>query len=411
MKLTKASLITLALLLACSRAAAGTLNLCNDGAVRVSVASAIENSFWFEPGHTWKVSGWMQIRPRDCAAIDTDSGHPIYLAFTFTDIVQRWGTADFDPNPGDDVFQRANTNLCVDRAQFSYTRGGSDPGGPCKEGYFPIRASTYFDPDEGGPYTLHFALNPQDLATPIIAPANASATSDSHMGARIAGAAVGLGVLIAGKILLDHIASDSAASGAPTDAPKPFAPGTLNATLFARRVVRRASGDGRWFFENGTPVNPIYGLDGQTMSDLLDPPQQRVATDPAVTSLAQALTRAFGTTPWRQRSQITDVGRFYYAFEDEKGLLHEAWVNLSTLDFARVQHLTGQGYTGLEIPCTGDRGCMVGDDRDSAGHPSNTHVYASINLYFGDDNNGRQAWSALQKLRNLYPGLPAVTAR
>jgi hypothetical protein len=414
----RTSLLIGLLLLASLRATAGTLYVCNEGSVTAQVATATENSFWFEAGHTWNVAGWMVAEPHKCVNQDTDPAHPIYIAVAFTDILGRWGAAQFDASDEDSAFADAHIHLCVDRDRFSYTRSGSDPGGPCKTGYFPIPADTYLDPSGDGTYTLHFTLKPGDLATPVqdgslAKDSGSSDAGESHTGAEVAGAVLGIAaVLIAGKVISDHEKSSSAdtSSGTPM-APKPFAPGTLNATLFDKRVVRVASSGGPWFYEDGSRVNAAFGLEGQTQSDLFDPPRQRASSDLEVTAAQAAFAGALSQAPWVQRGNVSDIGRLYYAFEDNTKVWHEAWVNLATLDFARARHFTGDGHAGLEIPCREDRACMIGENKDSAGATSNQHIYASIDLYFKDDERGREVWSSLQKLRKLYPAAPAVVAR
>jgi len=406
------------LLLASLRATAGTLYVCNEGSVTAQVATATENSFWFEAGHTWRVEGWWEAKPHKCVNQETDPAHPIYIAVAFTDILGRWGAAQFDASEEDSAFADAHIHMCVDRARFSYTRGGSDPGGPCKTGYFPIPADTYLDPSGDGTYTLHFTLKPEDLATPVQDGSlsknpDSSDAEESHVGAEVAGAVLGIAAaFIVGKAISDHEKASTADTSSDTaGVPKPFAPGTLNANLFDKRVVRVSSGDGPWFYEDGRRVNAGFGLDGQMQSYLFDPPKQRASSDSEVSAAQAALAGALSQAPWAQRGNVSDVGRLYYAFEDHTNVWHEAWVNLATLDFARARHFTATGYAGLEIPCREDRACMVGENRDRAGTISNQQIYGSIDIYFKDDARGREVWSSLQKLRKLYPAAPAVVAR
>jgi hypothetical protein len=416
-KYKQASLIAAFFLLVSLHANAGDLYVCNEGSVTAGVATATENSFWFEPGHTWKVRGWMVAEPHKCVFQSADVGHPVYIAITFTDVLGRWGAAQFDSDSADTAFEDAHINLCVDRDAFSYTRGGSDPGGPCKDGYFPIPADTYLDPEDGGTYTLHFTLKPTDLATPVgdgsISNSARGSEEDSHLGAKVMGTVVGVATaLVIGKMIADSAKSNAAGSGSGTaGAPRPFASGTLNATLFDKPIVRFAAGDGSWFYEDGSHVNAMFGLDGQTQSDLVDPPKQHASGDAEVSAAQSALAGALSEAPWAQQASVSDVGRLYYGFQDGSNVWHEAWVNLATLDFARARHLTGDGYAGLELPCAEDRACMIGQEKDAAATASNQHLYVSLDIYFKDDERGRQAWSALQRLRKLYPSAPAVVAR
>jgi hypothetical protein len=406
-------------LLASLRATAGTLYVCNDGSITAQVATATENSFWFEAGHTWRVEGWMTAEPRKCVRQSTDPSHPVYIAVAFTDFLGRWGAAEFEPGKDDSAFVDAHIHLCVDHARFSYTRSGSHPGGPCKTGYFPIPASSYLDPSGDGTFTLHFNLTPDSLATPVddgslSKDAGGSDSGESHAVAEAAGAVLGIAAaFIIGKAVSDSGKSGSASSteSGTASAPDPFAPGTLNAILFDKRVVRLASGSGPWFYENGSRVSANLGLEGQTQSDLFDPPKQRASSDSEVSAAQSMLAGALSQTPWAQRSNVSDVGRLYYAFQDRANVWHQAWVNVATLDFARARHFAGDGYAGIEIPCRSDRACMLGEDQNAAGATSNQRIYSSIDIYFKDDERGRAAWSSLQKLRKLYPATPAVIAR
>ena len=109
---------------------------------------------------------------------------------------------------------------------------------------------------------------------------------------------------------------------------------------------------------------------------------------------------------------MLNTGRPFYSFEDANGVLHQSLTNLAALDLARASHLPDYGgVTGYAIPCRNDGACNIGLDKDPDGKLSNNHIYKSINLYFVSEDDGAAVWSALGKLRDLYPALPAVTAR
>jgi len=177
-------------------------------------------------------------------------------------------------------------------------------------------------------------------------------------------------------------------------APSPFDAGTLNARLLGTRIVRRTSGSGTWYNEDGSRVNPVYRLDGETESDLLDAPEQREPGDAEVSAAMGELTRALGSYGQTRRTEVLSTGRLFYSFEDANGVLHQSLTNLATLDLARATHLGDLGgVTGYAIPCRNDGACNIGLDKDPDGRLGNSHIYKSINLYF------------------VSEALPAVTAR
>jgi uncharacterized membrane protein len=383
--------------------------VCNNGARTGWVALAHRNgSGLFTIGHTWKVSGWYKVDPNKCETLVSDSdGEPIYASVSFTDRFGDWGA--FIPeerDKGDAVFHPTRINLCVARGEFNYTRSGSDPGGPCKDGYYPFPAALYVTPTSTrGTNTYTFLIAKDDIASEVDVPEGSGHPSGSSVG-KVAGA-IGAAIII-GAIIADAAESKPDASRAPA----PFGSGTLTAMLLGKRVVRRVGGSGAWYYEDGLRVNPVYQLDGATESDLLDAPEQRDPGDAEVNAAMADLTRALGSYAATRRTEVLDTGRLFYSFEDANGVLHQSLVNLAALDLAGATHLDDLGgVTGYAIPCRNHGACNIGLDKDPNGRLGQNHIYSSINLYFVGEDAGQALWDALRRLRVLYPALPAVTAR
>jgi uncharacterized membrane protein len=383
--------------------------VCNDGAVTGWAALAHRNgSGLFTVGHTWSVTGWFKVDPSKCETLVSDSdGEPIYLAVSFTDRFGRWGA--FRPDGSgkdDDIFHHTRIILCVARDKFDYTRSGADPGVPCKDGYYPFPAALYVTPTSSrGTNTYTFVIAKDDIASSVNVPEGSGGSSGSSVGSTAGKVAV---AIIIGAIIADAVESRADASRAPS----PFDAGTLNAMLLGKRIVRRTSGSGAWYYENGSRVNPVYRLDGAAESDLLDAPEQRDPNDAEVSGAMRALTRALGSYAQTRRTEVLNTGRLFYSFADANGVLHQSLTNLATLDLARATHLDDLGgVTGYAIPCRNDGACNIGLDKDPDGKLGNNHIYKSINLYFVSEDDGQALWNALLKLRELYPAPPTVTVR
>ena len=383
--------------------------VCNDGAVTGWAALAHRNgSGLFTIGHTWQVTGWFEVIPHKCQTLVSDSdGEPIYLAVSFTDRFGRWGA--FRPDATgkeDDIFHHTRVVLCVARGKFDYTRSGSDPGGPCKDGYYPFPAALYVTPTSSrGTNTYTFVIAKDDIASSVNVPENSGGSTGSSAG-KTAGAIVA--AVVIGAIIADAVESKADA----TRAPSPFEAGTLNAMLLGKRIVRRTGGSGAWYNEDGSRVNPVYRLDGETESDLFDPPEQRDPGDQEVAAATGELVRALGSFGQTRRTEVLSTGRFFYSFVDANGVVHQSLTNLATLDLRGATHLDDLGgVTGYAIPCRNNAPCTIGLDKSPDGTLGKNHLYTSINLYFVSEDDGQALWNALRRLRELYPALPAVTAK
>ena len=398
-------------LLPVSSAEATDFTICNKGTVTGYAATATRNgSGLLTVVHTWKVSGWYEIAPNRCETVFRDSdGEPIYVGLAFVDFRGRWGAFSSADEQDDRVFHNTRVRLCVVRGRaFDYTRGGSDPGGPCKDGYYPFPATLYVTPTSSrGENTFSFEINKNNVVVPVDVPAPAEGSSGETAGKSGPTPGGVVAALIIGKLIADALDS----GGDVSSAPSPFAAGTLNAMLLGKRVVRRADGSA-WYYDDGSRVNPVYRLEGQAQSDLLDAPVQREVRDADVAAAQASLVRALGGFSRNRRTEVLNTGRLFYSFEDESGLLHQALTNLAALDFSHARRLAGAGgISGFEIPCREGHACTIGLDKDRAGNLTNNHIYSSVILYFADNEDADGVWSALLRLRELYPAEPAVVAR
>jgi hypothetical protein len=423
--LARWALVSLLALLGSGRVKATFYNLCNKGTVEARYATAVrQGSFLF--GYSWDLDGWYVIPPGECDDAYHHSNNardePIYVAIAFTDSTGVWGAAMFQ---GVDTFAPAgkvavidNTTLCLKNDIFKYHLNGN-LSLPCKTGYFPFPAALYLEPldrgcaDEIGSlcfaetYNFDFELNANSRAIAVnkgsgSAPASSNSASPSSASSGPSmGTALGvLGALVAGAAIV---------ADAP---PKPFEPGTLNASLIWKKIVRRSAGNPKWYYADGSRVNPVYQLDGQTNSYLFDAPEQRPVTEPEVVAAQQALRRALAMWSGSRHTEVFSQGRFIYSYAKNQQEVHKDLTTLGTLDFTKARRYNkGNGLACFEIPCRGGQACVIGLDEDSAGNLSNNHIYSSLYLYFQGDENADSVWNALLRLHELYPAEPTVVAR
>jgi uncharacterized membrane protein len=420
-----ASLCCVLSLLAAYPARAADIVICNTGAVPFSVATATRESE-FLVGHVWRHIGWYRVEPRGCANLADPDDERVYFAFMFTDARDRWGSARFSVGR-DSSWENAGIHLCVANERFEYTRSGSDPGGPCKDGYFPIPASLHLEPDgQTSSYTMDLGLSETSVAG-AVGPLAETTASDGGLGRSGDARSGERGETISDKVadifweaLRDTIKEqlESADSAAPDSIeapgsrpPQPFATGTLTALLFGRPIVRRTSGDGVWFAANGERVYAIYELDGATASDLVDPPEQRRPGDAEVDAAQRTLNEWLAGFAANRSAVATSEGRLYYGYTSAAGVTQHA-VNVVTLDFAKGSQLGDLGgYTGYEIPCRSAWPCVIAWDDDGAGKQSSVSANHSFRIYFANAGDGPGVWNALLELRRLYPAEPAIMAR
>jgi hypothetical protein len=435
-----ATLLTL-LSLAAGRASATEFIVCNKGTVPLYAATAADESE-FLISHAWRVSGWYEIGKGACGRLYDDTD-PFYFAFSFKDSQGDWGAAQFEPERGDSV-RISKENLCVARGKFEYTRGGGDPNGPCKDGYFRFAGTLVFYPDsDTSTFTLNVELSDRSRASPVnLQPLersdpdgsrNARPGSESERTsseeptffdklAEIAAKAAADTLKETLENAIEHAADNPAPpSSAPTapsssaavSTPSPPAERELHAFLFGAEIARQPFAGSPWIeVKSGSYVDVLYEVEGLASSDLFDAPTQRSADDGDVAAALATLNRGLASISGNRPARITSEGRLKYDFETQGGALSRHWVNVEALSFARARSITGRaGYTGFAIPCNGDNRCVISLDQDDAGKQSNHEILNEFDILFATEQDGRDVWAALQQLRNLYPAAPVVTAR
>jgi hypothetical protein len=400
--------------------ASGTVNatvykICNQGKIEVRYATALRQG-GFLSGYSWDVEGWYPIAPGECDDAYHQSnkrtGEPIYVAVAFTDSTGVWGAATFQ---GEDV----DAKLCLKSDVVEYHLNG-DVDQPCKSGFSKFPAALYLEPRERGcvdeigvvclapyPYKFTFALDANSRAIAVNkGSGSAPASSDSATASSgpSMGTALGvLGALVVGAAILADARTP----------PKPFESGTLNAVFLGDKIVRRSTGDGKWYYENGSPIPDLYQLEGHTSSYLMDAPVQRSISDPEVVRAKNAIQQGLGDWSRDGHIELLPVGRLYYSYiKDEQHDLHRQTVTLASLDFTRAsQEHDASGNTVLRIPCKKSEPCNIAKDEDNAGHFSNEKIHSDFVLLFTGSQNGNTIWNGLLRLRDLYPTEPAVVAR
>jgi len=438
MTLCKAWAIGVLLTIIAGPAAATEFIVCNKGTIPVYAAAASHESE-FLVSSVWWVRGWYEIRRGDCSRLyDTDE--PFYFAFSFKDSSGEWGAARFKPER-DSMWQTAADNLCVARGEFDYKRGGGDPVGLCKDGYFRFPGTLVFYPDDDyASLTLDVALDEGDRAFPVdlqpletgdpdgsdsAADEQSAADSEPTFGEQllkviIEAASEGIkeGVADAVEHAITSPAPSPAADPTPTlpaaDASPPAPTGyrILNAKLFGADISRTVFSGSPWLNADGSSVEVFYEVEGQDSSDLFDAPTQRATDDPEVDAALAALNGALASIAGNRPARITSEGRLKYDFQAQGGMLIRHWVNVAALDFARAHTSQGgAGFTGFVVPCNGNRNCVIGVDQDEAGEQSNQQVRNEVEIFFATDQDGQEAWAALQRLRSLYPAAPVVTVQ
>jgi hypothetical protein len=406
--------------------------VCNDGTIEVNVARAFRG-VWSLGDH-WVIEGWYSVDPGKCREIgpkqlyqDSNlfgSSNVTLLTFAFRDSTGVWGATRVRDTT-DGVFKPSNQKLCVQDGAFGFVRDASKGEDPAARecgrgelaGYYQMPVSLVFNGDSYGDrygnelttaHTrdfLHVSLDPNDRAIP----SGTQGSSQTPSNAAPPPAAND------GNSLGTQVLQALAKAAAESKPPESFDPGTLNAQLFGKKIVRRASGNTNWYYEDGSRLDPLYALDGQSQSYLLDAPTQRRKGDPAVDTalraLQQALTQYQGAT-------ISDQGRltYLYALSTVTSGDHEThFVNIAMLDFARANRVGpfDGGRYGFDIPCKEDRACATGARQDAAGSRQVGEAYIAnhLTVYFVGDDNGNAIWSALQKLRDLYPAEPSIVVR
>jgi uncharacterized membrane protein len=395
------------LLLAVARPALADLSLCNNGAFDLYAAHAE----WKGEGllgftRHWNVSGWYELPRNECRVVYTGDLHRFYVAFAFTDARGRWGSAEFEP---EDEWSYAKNELCVRRGEvFEYKLDDEDPPG-CPDGYFTLPGTIVFEPDGDKRFEVTIGLDRDAVAGPTgLAldelrgnPQTQERGGTLERAAGVVGAVIGVAIAIGAASEAERAA-----------APKPFASGTLNTSLFGHALVRRTNGNGLWYTADGDLLQPGYALDGATSSPVLDAPTQRSVDDPAVVAALAQVNRGLASLALNHGAHISSEGRLELDFEWNGGsTLQRWWTNISTLDFSRGRSLAGDGLVAYRIPCRDDRACVVAFEEDAAGKLSTPLLLTEIDIAFASDADGQQVWAGLLELLALYPEEPVVAVR
>lgn len=399
-------LLATLLLLAVARPAVAELEICNNGAFDLYAAQAE----WKGEGllgltRRWNVSGWYDLPRDECRTVYTGDLHRFYIAFAFTDERGRWGSAEFQP---EDEWSYARNELCVRRGEvFEYKLDEEDPPG-CPDGYFTLPGTLVFEPDGDKHFEVTVGLDRDYIAGPT--GLDLDEFRDNRQAQERSG---GLSApVVFGALIGIAIAIGAASDAERAAAPRPFASGTLNASLFGHTLVRRADGNGLWYTADGDLLQPGYALDGATSSPVLDAPTQRSADDPAVAAALAQVNRGLASLALNRGTHISSEGRLEHDFVWNGGsALQRSWVNIATLDFARGRRLTGDGLVVYRIPCRDDRACVVAFEEDAAGKLSTPLLLPEIDIAFASDPDGQQVWAGLLELLALYPENPVVTVR
>ena len=406
-------------LLAAGTANATVYNLCNKGKVEVKFATALRSGSSFF-GYSWHLDGWYAIPPGKCEDAylhksDSDPDEPIYVALAFTDSTGVWGAATFDK-------PKVDTKLCVGMDSFEYPLNGNI-NLPCKSGYFPFPAALYLEPVAWGCsdkypgqpincwgryYKFEFELD-NDSRAIAAGPSNGKRVAPTGSGPG-ASSTSGSSSLTIGEILAGAAIVAGVAALLSTDSPKPFERGTLNASLLGKKIVRYSSSDSDWYYEDGSHVNPAWGLNGKTASWLMDAPDQHPTSDPEVVAAFGSLRQALASSQYNRRTEIEPTGRLSYSYIPYDGPSeYSTTVNLSALDYKNAQPVVtdGRGVTGFMIPCKQLQLCVGVLYEGKVKTKDKFYL-----LYIGEgDAKAETVWSPLMKLVNLYPAEPAIAVR
>jgi hypothetical protein len=426
---------------AATRAAHATdIEICNDGALRFSVATATRRGDGLFTPYSWYFEGWFNVERDQCATFPDHTDQPIYVAVGFTDADDYFGAAyidldddeDEDDDDADSDWKTVDRQLCLAPDTFHYERDGEKVEGPCDDGFGKFPASLYLKPDGyTDSYTMNIALDADSIADEPgeINGTRAAQESEPYSGGRSFGDeltdAFLRGLAKSYQESVERAADQSRGDGgslpagqptavqspAPAELgpPKPFEPGTLNAKLFGTEIVRRAGGDGVWFVADGTSVDDSYQLRGMTKADLLDPPMQQPAEAERAAAM-QALTTTLARYGANRGAEVAHNGRLFYAYASDSGTRHDG-ANLVTLglEYAKVED--HDGYSALLVECRTSDQCVLAWGEDANGKPTMGEAFEAFRVYAANHADAEAVLGALTALKRLYPAEPEVTSR
>jgi hypothetical protein len=223
---------------------------------------------------------------------------------------------------------------------------------------------------------------------------------------------------------------------APKDAPTPHAPGaiphplghgTLNAMLHGRKVVTwNDASERRWYYEDGSPVEQAYRLDGVTASPLFDyHPRPGVKASQAVTARVQPMVTAlFQEVAKYSGGELTGHGQYVDLLQSDlpgmtcivreyanaQGTVHFC-ANLPLLDLADADVTESH----VLIPCRDHAACVIAEasggplDATRAVTLSNHQVSASLStalsIWTSSPESGRTIVSLLKEVEAMLATL------
>jgi hypothetical protein len=180
------------------------------------------------------------------------------------------------------------------------------------------------------------------------------------------------------------------ATGHPASAiPHPLDHGTLNTMFRGKKVVTWSQGsDRRWYYEDGSPVEQAYHLDGVKASPLFDyQARAKVELDQAVSNrlgpmriaLSQEIAKypiggqltGRGQTEDELQHDLESMWCVVREYAGEQGTVHFC-VNLQVLDMAHAEITESH----LLIPCRDHAACVI-----SAGSGGSTDATRAVTLW------------------------------
>jgi hypothetical protein len=142
--------------LAAMPAQASVMEICNDGDVAVSVATAGYSSSLFF-GDSYHVIGWFNIDPRQCSDVSETDGEDLYLGFAYRDERHIFRTHVSVPEHEGSDMKTAVEYFCTAMGEsFDYTTRTT--GGACDTGYESLEFSVFIKLSEYSRFT--FSVDP-----------------------------------------------------------------------------------------------------------------------------------------------------------------------------------------------------------------------------------------------------------
>ncbi len=347
-----------------------TLRVCNQGrqSFNVSTVRFYKGTLFNPEGHELIAEGWWTVEPGSCSDVYSDD----WSNYVFLGFMQR----DASGSPQGAVFtlqgqmfsspygyQNANRSFCVKMQKFAYRGTAKNLSEDCAQdaSYMMLPYSVLFQTDErSGTYTLNLNLEQNARLVPLRSGGGAAPTTS-----------------------------------APARAPKPGEEGTRNATFLGRRVVRWLTGGGRWYWEDGKPLDEGLNLTGKSFSVLFDP-------QPMYDRVPEAVDRNIDTILQTQEAGtklgVTPSGTLVLTSPD--GMVKRT--NFLALDLDNARTTDGALHPFVFANCRGDgreNECVISVASDGM-----LSVSTSLTLDVKNPTDGQLVVSALRALAGLFKG-------